>query len=78
MDFTKTSLPPADRIFSIHPLILFQTRSLRNLNVPLTELPTSVGIPRYLSFNDSLVTCKIFLTTSLVADLMLDNKPPIS
>jgi hypothetical protein len=67
MSYGLASFPLADNIFSSQPLTLFQTQSLKNLKVPFLELPTSVGIPRYLSFKALIGTSRTYFTTYLIA-----------
>jgi hypothetical protein len=52
--FISTSLPAIDNNISSHPWTLFQTQSFKYLKEPLTEVPTSDGIPKYLSLRVTL------------------------
>lgn len=62
-DLMSTSFPPTDKHFSINPCTCFQILSLRYLNHPSLNLPTSVSNPKYLSDKDSFCTARIFLTS---------------
>jgi hypothetical protein len=53
-DLIKTSFPAADNNISSHPWTLFQTRSFKYLKAPLTDVPTSKGIPKYFSVKETL------------------------
>ena len=54
-----------DNNLPIQPFTFSQIRSLRYLKVPFFGCPASVGIPRYLSLNDSFRMWRFFLNNIL-------------